>query len=479
MMQDSHPVAGRPVAEGFAATLDVLVIGAGGCGLTAALAAAAAGAEVAVVEKAPRCGGNTALSSGSIPAAGTALQAAAGIADSPEAFAADLDRVAGPHDAPHLVTALTRASAPLIAFLLAEGVRLTLVTGYRHVGHGVHRLHAPPARRGADLLADLERAVARRAIPVAFGQPARGLIFADGRVRGAVVEDGTSEGLRIGAGAVILATNGFGAAPGLLQRHCPGTAGAAYGGAPTSTGEALDWGAEIGAATGNLGAWQGHAGLCAETGALMTWTLVERGAIVVDAAGRRFGDETLGYSAFAELALQAAAPLYLIHDARIRADVAAGQPDFAEACAMGAARPAADPAALADATGLPAAALADTLRTAAEAAAGRRPDPFGRSAWGLGPLGRPLCATRIRPALFHTQGGLMVDAAARVLRPDGRPIPGLHAGGGAAAGLSGRQGAAGYVSGNGLLAALGLGYLAGRAAAAAAAPATADLQHGG
>ena len=61
-------------------------------------------------------------------------------------------------------------------------------------------------------------------------------------------------------------------------------------------------------------------------------------------------------------------------------------------------------------------------------------------------------------ALFHTQGGLLVDEHARVLR-DRRPVAGLYAAGGAAAGMSG-HGAAGYLAGNGLLAALGLGYLA-------------------
>ena len=67
-------------------------------------------------------------------------------------------------------------------------------------------------------------------------------------------------------------------------------------------------------------------------------------------------------------------------------------------------------------------------------------------------------------ALFHTQGGLVVDGEARVLGSDGRPLPNLFAGGGAARGVSG-AGAAGYIAGNGLLTATGFGRLAGRAAA--------------
>jgi fumarate reductase flavoprotein subunit len=78
----------------------------------------------------------------------------------------------------------------------------------------------------------------------------------------------------------------------------------------------------------------------------------------------------------------------------------------------------------------------------------------------------PLYAVRVIPGLFHTQGGLLVDEQAHALRPDGSIIANLFAGGGAAAGISGRAGAAGYASGNGLLTALGLGRMAGLTAAA-------------
>ena len=258
----------------------------------------------------------------------------------------------------------------------------------------------------------------------------------------------------------------------MLPRTVPEARGTTYGGAPGSTGEALVWGQALGAATGNLGAYQGHAGLAARSGALVTWTVVERGGLIVDRHGRRIGDETRGYSAFAGVEAAADAPLFMIYDARIEADVAAGQPEFAEIAAMGDAAAGGDAAALAARIGVPAEGLAATLLEAAAAAAGGA-DAFGRTEWGFGPLGAPLRATGITPALFHTQGGLMVDGDGRVLRSDGRPIAGLYAGGGAAAGISGRAGGGGYVSGNGLLAALGLGYLAGRAAARESADAQA------
>jgi fumarate reductase flavoprotein subunit len=83
----------------------------------------------------------------------------------------------------------------------------------------------------------------------------------------------------------------------------------------------------------------------------------------------------------------------------------------------------------------------------------------------MAPLQPPFWTSQVVPGLFHTQGGLKTDAEARVLSTAGKPIPNLFAGGGAAAGISGRSGALGYLSGNGLLSAIGLGWLAARAAA--------------
>jgi fumarate reductase flavoprotein subunit len=98
---------------------------------------------------------------------------------------------------------------------------------------------------------------------------------------------------------------------------------------------------------------------------------------------------------------------------------------------------------------------------------GETHDPFGRDLRGAPPLRPPYRAARVTGALFHTQGGLVIDREARVLREDGTPLPNLFAAGGAACGLSGST-AAGYLSGNGLLTATVLGRIAGCSAAALA-----------
>jgi fumarate reductase flavoprotein subunit len=112
---------------------------------------------------------------------------------------------------------------------------------------------------------------------------------------------------------------------------------------------------------------------------------------------------------------------------------------------------------------LPGEALTATIAETNRSARGEIPDAFGREEFLGGPFEPPFYGVHVRGALFHTQGGLRVDTRARILRPDGMPIPGLYAGGGTAAGVSG-SGYRGYSSGNGLLAATVLGKVAGEEA---------------
>jgi len=434
------------MAESFDWTLDVLVIGGGGCGLAAAIAAHDAGAEVAIVEKLDRPGGNTALSTGSVPGAGSRFQRTAGIEDSPEQMIADYEANAGEHDMLPVMRRLARDSAGLVEWLVdAAGARMSIITDYKHVGHSVPRLHAPVSRRGQDLFDDLVGATERRGIVIACGNRVRELITgSDGAVVGAVIESNKDEITRVGAKKVVLATNGYAADRELVAQYCPEISGAEYFGARGSTGEAVRWGRQLGAVLANMGAYQGYASVAYPQGQVLSWTTVEKGGVLVDARGARFGDEAgTGYSAYARFVLAAQGPVHAVFDERIRL-IADKEEEFHELIEMKGAKKAANPRELAAALCVDAATLE-------------------RSVASLTP---PLYAVRVVPGLFHTQGGLRVDEQAHVLRSDGTVIPNLFAGGGAAAGISGRSGAAGYASGNGLLTALGLGRMAGLTAAA-------------
>ncbi|MGH7357799.1 MAG: FAD-dependent oxidoreductase, partial [Candidatus Rokuibacteriota bacterium] len=105
---------------------DVVVVGAGGCGLTAAIAAAQGAAEVLVLEKQARPWCNTARSGGMIPAAGTRLQRAAGVVEAPEAMAEDILRKNGGASDRETTLHLCRVAAELVEWLVDEvGVALT------------------------------------------------------------------------------------------------------------------------------------------------------------------------------------------------------------------------------------------------------------------------------------------------------------------------------------------------------------------
>lgn len=441
-------------------TTDLLVIGAGACGLAAAIAAHDSGIEVAIVEKLDRPGGNSALSTGSIPGAGSRYQRAAGIEDSPDRMVADLLAVSGHHDADPLTRLMAEQSAPLVEWLIdGLGARMRLITEYKHVGHSVPRLHAPSSRRGQDLVDDLLKFVADRGIPLAVGNPVDDLIVEDGAVAGAVIG-----GEPVRAAKVLLATNGFAGSRELVRRWCPEIAGAEYFGALGSTGEAVRWGEKVGAALGNMAAYQGYAAVAYPQGSLLSWTTIEKGGVLVGADGRRFGNEDAGYSGYAPMVMGQGEFAWAVYDRRIH-DVAMLEEEYAEMAEMGGVRWGDTPAIAAQAAGIDQAGLTATVAAYNAAAGGGAADAFGRTHFNLAPLQAPFGIVKVKPGLFHTQGGLMVDDHARVLRPDGSPVPNLFAGGGAAAGISGRSGAGGYASGNGLLTALGLGRIAGLRAA--------------
>ncbi|MBA8824149.1 fumarate reductase flavoprotein subunit [Saccharopolyspora lacisalsi] len=440
--------------------VDLVVAGAGG-GLTAALRAAELGLDVLVVDSDPnfRRGNNTSMSTAMIPGPGSRFQTTAGIVDSPARFVADITCKTGGAADMRIASALACVSAELIEWLADHvGIPIELPTDFTYPGHSAPRVHSLPGRHGSSLLRHLLEAVdSTERIDLMVPARLTAVEAGPGGGRVAVVEkpDGARE--EISSRAVLLATNGYGADAALVATHLPEIAGAHYHGGEHSRGDALRIGGELGAAAGFLDAYQGHAALSAAAQTLVTWTAVMHGAAVVDTGARRFGDETTGYSEYAAaLAARPGGRGWLVFDERIDG-LCRAFGDYQDVLAAGAVRTADTVAELAAVAGLPENALKSELDALTRVAAGEQADRFGRTT--ATPLRAPFHAVEIVPALFHTQGGLLVDEHARVLDPAGGPITGLYAAGGAAASISG-HGAAGYLAGNGLLPALGLAYLA-------------------
>lgn len=446
---------------------DLVVAGAGG-GLVAAVRAARLGLQVLVVEASEHFlrASNTAMSTAMVPGAGTRWQARAGIDDSPEVFVADIARKSHGQADAVLASALARVSARLVTWLADDvGLPISLVTDFPYPGHSRLRCHTVPGRTGRTLLAGLE-AAARAEPGITLISPAR---LTDVGTDGGVVDhvvltypDGRTE--LVGTPAVLLATNGFGANPELVRRHIPEIADAVYHGSAESAGDALRIGAALGAGTGFLDAYQGHAALALPARTLVGWATVMHGGFLVNSQGERFGDETVGYSEYArEILRQPGGRAVLVLDQRVH-DACLAFDDFSDTVSSGALRWASDVPGLAGRLGLDPVRLGATFTAVGAASRGEMADPLGRTAWGA-PLTPPYAGVRVAPALFHTQGGLRIDGNARVLRPDGSAITGLYASGGAAMSISG-HGAGGYLAGNGLLPALGLALAAAEDAAA-------------
>lgn len=439
---------------------DLVVAGAGG-GLIAALRAAELGLSVLVVEANEhfRRGNNTAMSTAMIPGAGSRWQVAAGINDSPEKFVQDiLAKTKGKADT-ELAVALANVSHRLVEWMADDlKMPMSLMTDFPYPGHSNFRCHTVPGRIGTAMLDMIyEQVRASPNIDVYVPAQLDDVILTDGVVSAVVVRtrEGTEE---IPTRAVLLATNGFGANETLMHRHIPEIADAIYHGSEWSKGDALRIGEKLGAATAFIDAYQGHAALAMPSATLAGWATVMHGGFLVNKDGKRFGNETVGYSEYARESLEHAdGQAWIIIDERIR-DACQAFQDFRDTESSGGVRWADSVTELATAAGINANGLETTLSDACESALGHAGDAFNRTYWEA-PLEGRIGAIAVRPALFHTQGGLRVDRHARVLDSSGVEIAGLYASGGAAMGISG-HGAGGYLAGNGLLPALGLAFLA-------------------
>lgn len=445
----------------------IVVVGAGGTGLSAALAAADEGIEVLVLERDPTPCGSTAMSTGLIPAAGTPEQIAAGVEDSPDQFVADI--VAKTQGATDVTIArrLAEQSAETIAWLRdRHGVPLSLADGWLYPGHSARRMYGTPNRSGAELMTALESAAERAGVMVLTEATVTKLIAdATDCVMGAVYmrPDGDIESLS--CDALILGCSGFGGNAEMVARFIPEMAEATYHGHVGNKGDAIRWGRELGAAVADMAAYQGHGGLAAGLHVPILWPLIMEGGFQVNAQGLRFSDETRGYSEqAANVNAQPGRVAWSIFDKRLHT-LMMGFDDYQQAWCAGAVLSADTIEALASRLQLPPEELAATLADVTDLNAGFGADRWGRDFSGKPPLVAPFYGAKVIGALFHTQGGLVVDCDARVLRPDGSALPNLFAGGGAARGISGGD-AAGYLAGNGLLTATTLGKLAGRKAAA-------------
>ena len=449
---------------------DVIVVGAGGAGLSAAAAASDAGARVLLVEAARRTGGSTALAGGVFYAAGTSLQREAGIDDpGPE----DMFRYYMTLNQYRLEASVVRRlcvdATPTFEWLRAIGVEFRTEDLYAAGVDKIRRGHRA-AGGGAAIAEGIEGSFAGRSVDTALDTRVEDLLIEDGQVAGIVV-DGTP----VRAGAVVLTTGGFGAAPDKLASLYPDAAQHGdlhwYIGAPTCRGDGLDLGRAAGGVLteANRGMLLLTPGFAKDLESYLPGWLT-----MVGAAGHRFIDETIEYSVLASVvnALPRRECYGLFDETqRLTAATSAYRPApnwtadrLEQFVAEGTLLRANDLATLAGMIDVPPAALATAVERAnGDFEAGEDRD-FFKPAEMLRPVATaPFYAAKIRAAIICWTGtGLRIDREARVLDAAGRPIAGLYAAGETTGGMFGEC----YASGG---ASIGNAVVFGRIAGANAA----------
>ena len=500
------------VAEDTTVDTDIVIVGAGGAGMTAAIAAVEAGKDVVIIESQAMVGGNSVRSTGGMNAAKTPAQdenefaESAGVEKTLETAAAEwadneaitalaatvaeqwaeyqanpvgyfdsvelmeLDTLIGGHGTndPALVEALCSNSADAIAWLAEQGIELTSVSSFG--GASVKRIHRPVDAEGKTIsvgsyMIPLLEAKCKEA-DVAFIMNTTAneiLTDADGAAVGVVATDNkTGATVTVNAGAVILATGGFGANLDMVVEYKPDLAGFMTTNAPGAQGQGIDMAVAIGAGTVDMDQIQIHPTVEANTAALITEGLRGDGAILVNAEGNRFTDEvgTRDVVSAAEIAQTGSYSWLIIDQAMVDASsviqgyIKNGYTFSGETYEE-----------LAEAIGIDPAAFAATMEKWNAAVAAGVDEEFGRTSFANPLDTAPYYAIKVTAGIHHTMGGLTINPQTQVLAGDGTVIDGLYAAGEVTGGVHGGN----RLGGNAVADFVVFGRIAGEQAAAYAA----------
>lgn len=433
---------------------DVIIVGAGGAGLAAALTAAASGRRVLLVEASDRVGGSTSLSGGVFYAAGTSLQREAGIeGDTPDAMYRYYMTLNQYKPEPSIVRRLCEEATSAFEWLRDLGVTFKTEDLYASGVDKIRRGHRA-AGHGAEITEVLEGHLSTHGADVALGARVERLLIDNEACRGIIVD-----GAPVTANAVVLATGGFGANPAMLADLYPDAALHGdrhwYIGSGHCQGDGLTLALEAGGelTPKNRGLLLLTPGFAKDLESYLPGWLM-----MVNRQGHRFVDETIEYSVLATvLREQTGRECWAILDEDARLASASTQyrpaPNWhgdrlLEHVAAGTLKTGATLEELAVRCDLPADALvAAAERYSAMSDDGEDLDYFKPDTM-LRPVRRgPFYAARVNAAIVCWTGvGIRIDAQARVLARDGLPIPGLFAAGETTGGMHGDCYAAGGAS---------------------------------
>ena len=498
-------------AEDSTVDTDIVIVGAGGAGMTAALTATSEGKSVVIVESQPVVGGNSVRATGGMNAGKTVYQdenefaesagvektlkaaaekyadnetitaLAATVAEQWAAYQAnptgyfdsvelmELDTMVGGKgiNDPALVETLCSNSADAIDWLGEQGITLHSVSSFG--GASVKRIHRPVDAEGKTLSVGsymiplLEENCQKAGVQMMLNTTATEILTDDnGAAVGIKATGASGETITINAKAVVLTTGGFGANLDMVVEYKPELKGFMTTNAPGILGQGIKMAQAIGADTVDMDQIQIHPTVEANTAALITEGLRGDGAVLINAEGKRFIDEvgTRDVVSAAEIAQTGSYSWLVVDQAMVDASsviqgyIKKGYTVTGETYEE-----------LGKAMGVDEAAFAETMNTWNGYVEAKNDPDFGRTSFANPLNTAPYYAIKVTAGVHHTMGGLKINTNTEVLKADGSVIPGLFAAGEVTGGVHG----ANRLGGNAVADFTVFGRIAGAAASKYAA----------
>ena len=492
-------------AEDSTMEADVVIVGAGGAGMTAAITAANEGKSVVVVESQAMVGGNSVRATGGMNAAKTVYQdentfeqaagvektlasaaekyadnetitaLAATVAEQWAAYQAnptgyfdsvelmELDTMIGGKgiNDPALVETLCEGTADAIDWLDENGITLHNVSSFG--GASVKRIHRPVGDDGkvvsvgSYMIPRLQQACEKAGVQILLSTTAEEILTDGGKAVGIKATGATGETVTVNAKAVILASGGFGANLDMVVEYKPELKGFMTTNAPGILGQGIAMAQAIGADTVDMDQIQIHPTVQYDSAALITEGLRGDGAVLINAEGKRFIDEvgTRDVVSAAEVA-QTGGYSWLVVDQKM-ADASSVIQGYIK---KGYTVEGKTYEELAEAMGVDSAAFAETMANWNQCVADKTDAEFGRTSFANPLDTAPYYAIKVTAGVHHTMGGLKIDTNTEVLDADGNAIPGLFAAGEITGGVHG----ANRLGGNAVADFTVFGRIAGKAA---------------
>lgn len=412
---------------------DVIIVGSGGAGMTAAIEAKDAGMNPVILEKMPMAGGNTSKASAGLNASETSVEKAQGVTDSNDKFYEETLKGGGGTNDKELLRYFVDHSAAAVDWLAQNDIVLDNLTTTG--GMSVSRTHRPHdgSAVGAYLVKGLEENISKRDIPVFVNSDVTKINEKDGKVSGVEVKI-EGETKQVDSKAVVVTTGGFGANQKMIAKYRPDLKDYVTTNAAGSTGDGIEMISALGGALVDMDKIQIHPTVFQKTGYLVSESIRGEGAILVNKEGNRFFNEmdTRDKVSAAELK-QDGKYAYAFFGEGTKDKVKAVDQYISKNMVV----EADNVEELAKKLDIKPEELKATVTKWNKAVADKKDSEFGRTTGMTNDISGKVYAIKVAPGIHHTMAGVKINTQTQVLKEDGQPIKGLYAAGEVTGGLHG------------------------------------------